>query len=309
MTMTVKTNKQTKNAILTLGPVQFNWPADKRRDFYFRMADEAPVDVVYLGENVCAKRTPFFDPFIPEIAERLLAAGKQVVLSTLALVMDKREQERIRELCLANDFLIEANDVGTVAMLGTRSYIVGPFVNVYNEGSAQTFVNGGAEVIVLNNELPGTTIRSLVNNVPDCAFEVQAFGRLPLAISARCYHARVHGLHKDGCQYVCEQDADGMDVETLDDEDFLSVNGTQTLSHRICDLSAEIHEMMEFGVRRFRLWPHWVDMVKVSNLYRQLLNGDIDAGDMQTQLQSVAGFAEFANGFYHRKPGADHITS
>jgi len=164
-------------------------------------------------------------------------------------------------------------------------------------------------VVVLNNELPGTTIQSLANNVPDCAFEVQVFGRLPLAISARCYHARAHGLHKNSCQYICEQDADGMAVETLDDEDFLSVNGTQTLSHAICDLSAEIHEMMEFGVRRFRLWPHWVDMVKVSSLYRQLLDDEIDADAMQSKLQSVAGFADFANGFYHRKPGADHITS
>ncbi|HUI94161.1 MAG TPA: U32 family peptidase, partial [Xanthobacteraceae bacterium] len=35
---------------LTLGPVLFNWPADRWRDFYVRIADEAPVDRVCVGE-------------------------------------------------------------------------------------------------------------------------------------------------------------------------------------------------------------------------------------------------------------------
>nr|MDA8251874.1 U32 family peptidase [Rhodospirillales bacterium] len=71
---------------LTLGPLLFHWPRARRRDFYFRIADEAPVDCVHLGEVVCSKREPFAAPDIPEIAGRLQAAGKQVVLSTLALV-------------------------------------------------------------------------------------------------------------------------------------------------------------------------------------------------------------------------------
>ena len=37
---------------LTLGPLLFNWKLERRRDFYFRVADEAPVDCVYLGEVV-----------------------------------------------------------------------------------------------------------------------------------------------------------------------------------------------------------------------------------------------------------------
>ena len=71
---------------LTLGPILFNWKPEKRRDFYFRIADEAPIDCVYLGEVVCSKREPFFVDDLPAIAERLRAAGKQVALSTLALV-------------------------------------------------------------------------------------------------------------------------------------------------------------------------------------------------------------------------------
>jgi hypothetical protein len=45
---------------LTLGPNLFNWAPDKWRDFYFRIADEAPVSVVYLGETICSKRAPLF---------------------------------------------------------------------------------------------------------------------------------------------------------------------------------------------------------------------------------------------------------
>lgn len=43
---------------LTLGPVLFNWTPEVWRDFYFRVANEAPVTIVYLGEVICSKRAP-----------------------------------------------------------------------------------------------------------------------------------------------------------------------------------------------------------------------------------------------------------
>ncbi len=42
-------------AKLTLGPVLFDWPPEEKRDFYLRVAEEAPVDVVYLGEVVSSQ--------------------------------------------------------------------------------------------------------------------------------------------------------------------------------------------------------------------------------------------------------------
>ncbi len=41
-------------ATLSLGPVLFNWDAEDKRDFYFRIADEALLDAVYVGEVVCS---------------------------------------------------------------------------------------------------------------------------------------------------------------------------------------------------------------------------------------------------------------
>ena len=34
-------------AQLTMGPILFHWPAEKKRDFYFRIADEALVESEY----------------------------------------------------------------------------------------------------------------------------------------------------------------------------------------------------------------------------------------------------------------------
>ena len=50
------------NPALTLGPCLFNWKPETLRDFYFRIADEAPVTIVYLGEIICSKRAPLFEP-------------------------------------------------------------------------------------------------------------------------------------------------------------------------------------------------------------------------------------------------------
>ena len=44
---------------LTLGPVLYHWAPERWRDFHYRIADEAPVDTVVVGEAVCSKRTPF----------------------------------------------------------------------------------------------------------------------------------------------------------------------------------------------------------------------------------------------------------
>ena len=51
---------------LTLGPIPFHWAEQEKMDFYAAIADEAPVDTVYLGEVICSKRAPFFDHRLEE---------------------------------------------------------------------------------------------------------------------------------------------------------------------------------------------------------------------------------------------------
>ena len=292
-------------ATLSLGPLLFNWDAEEKRDFYFRIADEAALDAVYVGEVVCSKRASFFDPYIPEVVERLRRGGKKVVHSTLALIMSEREMDAVRDLVGVADMLIEANDVSSAALLAGRPHVVGPFVNVYNEGTLEYLAGQGAELVSLPWELSSRHLAALAKSAVAAGveLEVQVFGRVPLAISARCYHARAHGLHKDGCQYVCAEDRDGMSVETLDGESFLSVNGTQTLSHTLLNLIGELGELQKMGISAFRLWPHGVDMVAVTGVFRDFLDGKLTVDDGRRRLAELADFAPFANGFYHDAEG------
>ncbi|MDA1089312.1 MAG: U32 family peptidase [Proteobacteria bacterium] len=293
---------------LSLGPVLFHWDAETKRDFYFRIADESAFDTVYVGEVACSKRTPFFAPYVPEVVERLQRGGKQVILSTLALIMSKPEIEQVIDLSKNTNLLIEANDIGTAALLMGRPHVIGPFINVYNEDTLEYLANQGAVRISLPWELPSESLSALAKYA-NAEVEAQVFGRMPLAISARCYHARAHGLHKSKCQFVCADDLNGMNVETLDGEDFLSINGCQTLSHTICNLIGELGELQGMGINAFRVWPHAIDMVAVGQTFRDVLDRAITATEGQEELAEYVDFAPFSNGFYHGGEGATYVAS
>ncbi len=296
------------SAKLVLGPLLFNWPAERVRAFYAQIAERTPVDTVHLGEVVCPKRTPFLAEALAEAAERLSAAGIEVVWSTLGLIADAKDVAATRALVESAAGLVEVNDITALPMLAGRAHAVGPLVNVYNEGTLQWLASRGAARICLPSELPRESIGALAAAAGEVALEVQVFGRMPLALSARCYHARAQGLHKDGCRYVCDRDPDGMPVTTLDHQPFLAVNGIQTLSHALLDLSAEAGELLELGVRRFRLSPHDTDMVAIAHVWRDLLDGRADLARTRRIIEAVADFAPRANGYYHGRPGAELVV-
>lgn len=293
-------------AHLSLGPVQFNWSADVWRDFYFRIADEAPVDTVVIGETVCAKRAPLYSHHIPDVIERLQAAGKEVVLSTLALIMNPRELDEVRDITSQDDFIVEGNDVAALNLMTGRAHDVGPLVNIYNEAALAFVARRGARRVCLPVELDRAALSALADDAP-AELEALVFGRLPLAVSARCYHARHHGLHKDNCQFVCEQDPDGLELETLDGEPFLAVNGVQTLSYTYQNLIAELDDMRRLGIQRFRLSPHSTNMVRIAGVYRDVLDGNMGFSDAENALSVLTHDATFSNGYYYGDRGMDFI--
>lgn len=291
---------------LSLGPLLFNWDSDKIRDFYFAIADEAPVDYVYLGEVVCSKRLAG-KSYLPEVIERLEKAGKKVILSGLMLVLDNRDMQVMEDLAaMAPKYLIEANDMSVVSMLWGQSHAIGPFINIYNEATLKYYEGGGARRISLPPELPASSLR-LLAKVATSALEVQVFGRLPLAISSRCYHARTHKLNKDGCQYVCGHDPDGLTVNTMDGQRFLTINGMQTLSYSYANLMAELPELEDMGINNFRLSPHDVDMVSVCQVFRDRLDGKIDLKQANEALEAEMIAPCFSNGYYHGVAGLKRV--
>lgn len=294
---------------LTIGPILFHWPAEKKRDFYFRIADEAPVNTVYLGEVICSKRAPFFDKYYDEVAERLTKGGKKVVFSSLAEIMIKRERQMTEGLCALEEYPVEANDAAALYHLRGKPHYIGQLLNVYNEDSLTFLALKGAHHFTLPAELPESALAVLARkaNTLDVSLEVQVYGRLPLALSARCYHARAHGRVKDNCQFVCEEDPDGMVLQTLADQPFLAVNGIQTLSYSCLNLMHEMPEMAKMGIGSFRLSPHNHDMAETAKLFRAVLDQEKTPDEALAQLSKSGLQTPFCNGFYHGAKGHEWV--
>ncbi len=292
----------TAPARLTLGPLLFHWPAAKRRDFYLRIADEAPVDTVYLGEVVCSKREPEFARHFDEIVRRLQAAGKTVVRSTLALVTSAREVAALRESARGG-LMLEANDVACLEAVAGAPHVVGPYINVINERTRDYLAGQGAVRIVLPVELPEASIRVIASGAGATAIEVQAFGRQPLSVATRCYHARSHDLPKDHCQLVCGLDADGLTAAGIGGQDLLAINGTQTLSFGYGIALEELERLRAAGVGHFRLSPHDLDMVRVARLFRGLLDDATESAAVAAELGAMCGGRPLINGFLQGRAG------
>lgn len=290
---------------LTIGPILYHWPADKKRDFYFKIADEAPVDTVYLGEVVCSKRSPFFEDHYAEVAERLIGAGKKVVFSSLAEVMIPRERKMTESVCALDDFEVEANDSSALYHLRGREHRVGQYFNTYNEEVLNYLAKNGANHVCLPAELPSSSLPILSETASklNVELEVQVYGRVGLALSARCYHARAHGRVKDNCLFVCEEDPDGMLLKTVSGQDFLCINGVQTLSYTCLNLIYELEEMQSAGISHFRLSPQTADMVEISKCFSDVLSRKISAQEGQNRLAAHSINIPFSNGFYYNREG------
>lgn len=290
---------------LTVGPNQFFWKADAWSAFYEDMA-KAPVERVVLGELVCSKRLPFYQDRIPSAIDTLLSAGKEVAVTSLALVTLKRERKLAAELVEAG-VEVEVNDLTMLAYLPKEvPFSVGPLVNVYNEGTLSWLVDRGATRICLPPELPLESVTALATEGAKrgVTVEVWGHGRLPLAISSRCYHARLHKRTKDNCQFACEDDPDGLSVRTLEDQPFLAMNGVQTLSDSCASMANQL-EVLEAGVTALRLSPQTGDFAGVCQAWRDRIDGQLKAGDLSEKLTALSGGMRLSDGFLTGARGAD----
>lgn len=288
---------------LSLGPVLYYWSRDDVFRFYESVAT-TPVDIVYLGETVCSKRRVMKPDAWLELAEMLQQAGKEVVLSTLTLLEANSELSALRKICTNDQYMVETNDMAAVQMMaGNRHFVTGPAVNIYNSRTLTVLARSGLKRWTLPVELSKETLASLHQNRPEgVEAEVFAFGRLPLAYSARCFTARAHNLAKDDCQFRCLDYPDGLMLRTREDEAFLVLNGIQTQSAKTQNLVRDIDDFIDLEVDVLRISPQSRNTQQVINIFHQCLNGNLTSCDAEDELQKYTMSGE-CDGYWHGQPG------
>jgi len=271
-------------------------------DFY-RTIESTPVDIVYLGETVCSKRRSFRYQDWIEVAERLQTAGKEVVLSTLALLEADSELGYVRKLCNNGRFTIEANDMAAVQMLaGNTRFVGGPSLNIYNPRTLGKLVSLGLTRWVMPVELSKSVLAGFQKEMPArIESEVFAWGRLPLAYSARCYTARAHEVSKDDCANCCVDYPDGLMLSTREDENFLVINGIQTQSASVQCLVHESNDSAT-GPNILRISPQSENTEHVISLFHQARSGSLKATEAAYKLERFSPVG-LCDGYWYGEAG------
>ena len=291
-------------ARIALGPLTYYWPREQVLDFY-RQALDWPVDVVYLGETVCSRRHELRAADWLDLAQRVADAGKEAVLSTFELIETDADLRAMRAVATNGRFKVEANDMGAVRLLAGRGpFVAGPFLNVYNPATLDLLAECGATRWVAPVELSGAGVRDVVAQSVAIETEVLAYGRLPLAISARCFTARYHNLTKDHCDYRCLRDPQGLLVSSREGEPFVVLNGVQTQSARVQNLLPYLAEAFAAGVGVLRLSPQPEGMAEVVSIFAQAARGALDASQAAASLAQVMPEAA-CDGYWHGAAGME----
>ena len=293
---------------LSLGPVQYYWHRETIFEFYQAMA-ETPVDIVYLGEVVCSRRRELRHSDWLDIAHMLRDAGKEVVLSTMVLLESTSDVADMHKIVRETEFLIEAGDMGAVHNLALqRPFVAGAQLNLFNPDALAWMASLGATRWVMPLEMRASDLAVLQESRPaGLQTEVFAYGRMPLAFSARCFTARHRNLPKDDCQFACREHPDGLMMRTRENEGFLVLNGTQTQSARVYNLLPELAALQALGVDVVRVSPQSTHTCDVLGLYESVLTDATTAPVAQAQLVELMP-DESCNGYWYGKPGLEQCT-
>jgi collagenase-like PrtC family protease len=291
---------------LSLGPLLYYWSRDDTLAFY----DEAkrwPVARVYLGESVCSRRHLLRLPDWLDLAEQLAAAGKEVVLSTLTLIESESDLKMLRRIVSDGRFLVEANEWSAVRLLADAGvpFVAGPTLNVYNPETLDVLAGLGAQRWLPPVEMSCADLTALLEHAPaGIETEVFAYGRLPLAYSARCFTARHYNLPKDDCQFRCLDHPDGLALATREGEPFLTLNGIQTQSAGVYTLLGELPALRKLDIASLRLSPQSRHMGRVVDAFQAALMGETGAAE---GLQRVMPGPP-VDGYWHGRAGLERSS-
>ena len=292
---------------ITLAPIPFYWPRDVVFEFY-QQIKRLPVDRVCLGETICSKRRELrFEDWL-EIGNMLAESGKEVVMSTLALLEAESEIRYLKSVCSQSDFMVEANDLAAVETLHAlaKPIIGGPFLNIYNAYTLKLLVEDGLTDWTLPVELGKADLQEMLDQIKQqnikVKTELMVHGYLPLALSARCFTARALGRPKDICKRICIDYPVGIDVDSQEDQRLFNLNGIQTLSGQVMDLLDQMPEIQALNVDSIRICPGQYDMSEIIRAYDQAIRG--------TLLPNKPSIdATICNGYWYGREGMSHYTS
>lgn len=296
---------------LSLGPILYYWPHQKVADFY-QQAIQSPAEIIYLGEAVCSKRQELRTPDWLMLAAELAESGKEVVLSTLALIEARSELSTLRKICDNSGCLIEANDMAAVELMSEQKlpFVAGTSINIYNAYTLQTLYRAGLQRWVMPVELNRTVLENILIDARRLGFyddietEVFSYGRLPLAYSARCFTARAKSLPKDNCQLKCLEYPDGIPLHTQENQSLFTINGIQTQSGQIYNLLGDCATMKNLGVDIIRISPTGTDVFDVVNRFSQVINGEVALDQL---IGSDHQNKEYCNGYWYSLPGMNSV--
>ncbi len=288
---------------LALGPLLYFWPADRVRAFYDQVR-EWPVEIVYLGEVVCHKRRELRPDDWLEIAEGLRASGKEVVISTLALLEAGSELSALEGLCRREQVVVEANDVAAVELMEGRPFVAGPHLNSYNARTLEVWQRAGARRWVMPVELGREELTALQQARPaGLETEVLVWGRLPLAFSARCFTARAADVPKDRCEFRCIHDPEGKPLATQEGQALFTINGIQLQSAAPTNLIGVMDELKALDVEVVRLSPAAEGMAEVVERFRRVADGDLEPAAALAEMEPPEG--GWCNGYWLGEPGME----